>query len=302
MKLRRFASVFLLPAVFLTGCDGLNNSNFDTMNTSNQVSSDGSDKELSCGSEIGGESVFNSAAIDGSKSIKELSPENGDSVEEYIDHIGTEDNSETTSSSTNENNTDEYIDYTDRLRFFQNYSPEILYSEGLGADEDDKIKARDVLYDLLKNNVVMFDIFIWGCGVELLKPNGEPFWGGDERPIICKCDYFDNFGDFYDTLCGTYTEDCVDHLINKDIFKDEMPAFYEQDGVWCANDMPYSWVVNPFYECHYEITDISGDKIGFNFLFSYEDPDGETCSESRKFEAVSVDSQWRLNKMVYNPM
>lgn len=305
LNLRRFTLVFLLFAVFLTGCDGFNNSNSNSMNTSNQVSSDGADKKLNSSSKSDGEeSYIYSSTMDGSKSTEKSLPTSGHSCEEHIDYSSTEDNSKATgeTSSTNEDGTAEYIDYTDRLRFFQNYSPEILCSQELDADEKAKNKAHDVLYNLLKNNIVMFDIFVWGCGVELLKPNGEPFWGGDERPIICKCDYFDSFSDFYDTLCRTYTEECVDHLINKDIFKDGMPTFYEQDGSWCANDLPYSWTVNPFYECHYEITDISEDMICFEFLYSFEEIDGTVYSESRNFEAVMINSQWLLNKMVYNPI
>lgn len=306
MNLRRCASILLLLfAVFLIGCANLNNSDFAPMSNSTPISSSGSDKESSSGSKSGNEdSSFNSVMEGNSKSVKEPLSTNEHSIEEYNDNSGTEDNSESIeeSSWTNETSADEYIDYNDRLRFFQNYSPEILYSEELVADEQCRNNANIVLYSLLKNNIVMFDIFVWGVGVELLKPNGEPFCGGDECPIICKCDYFDSFDDFYDTLCATYTEECVDHLINNDIFKDGNPAFYVQDGIWCANNLPYSWVVNPFYKCHYEITNISEDKIDFDFLFSYEDPDGKMWSESRKFEAVMVDNQWLLNKMVYNPM
>lgn len=277
MKLRRFTSVFILLTVILTGC---NNANFGKY-----------DFDFECSGEdcsFGRDLMNNLASTESISTTCE---------HDFDDTMEPESSSAPTSEYAAEN-----IDYTERLKFFQNYSPEITFGAELQADEESRNKAYNALYDLLKNNIVMFDIFVWGCGVELLKPNGEPFYGGGERPIICKCDYFDNYCDFYDTLCGTYTEECVDDLLNNDVFKDGMPVFYERDGLWCANDLPYSWTANPFYECYYEITDISADTIRFDFLYSFDEVDGTVYSDSRSFEAVLVNDRWLLNKIVYNPM
>lgn len=291
MNLRRFAFVFYLPVFLLTGC---NNGNFRRTDFDlTSVSDHNPGSELNSGDR--GASL-NGISANSSESVEQTS-----AATERIDRGDTSTEPETTSAPSSEYAA-ENIDYTERLRFFQNYSPEITFGAELQADEESRNKAYNALYDLLKNNIIFFDIFVWGVGVELLKPNGEPFYGGDERPIICKCDYFAGYGDFYDTLCGTYTEECVDDLLNNDVFKDGMPVFYERNGLWCANDLPYSWTVNPFYECYYEITDISENMIRFDFLYSFDEVNGTVYSDSRSFEAVLVNDRWLLNKMVYNPM
>lgn len=277
MKLRRFTSVFILLTIILTGC---NNANFSKYDFNFESGGEG----CSLGSDL----------MNGSGSAESISTTS--------EHDFDDTSEPKTPSAPSSDHSAVNIDYTERLRFFQNYSPEIAFGSELNAGEESRTEAYNALKVLLKNNIIMFDIFVWGVGVKLLKPDGEPFYGGDERPIVCKCDYFDSFGAFYDTLCETYTEEYVEGLLNNDIFKDGLPVFYERDGLWCANDLPYSWTVNPFYQCNYEITDISEDMIRFDFLYSFDDVDGSVYSDSRSFEAVKVNGRWLLNKMVYNPI